>query len=471
MVKFFSVMGKHKHRRRNSPDYRTQYSSRYDVDNLGFGHVLVNRSCDRLSPVRAREDRHRHRDRQREDFSNHSTSRSRSRVRDRLGFHYRSPSPFHHSTRDPSPKLSEAQSLRESSTVGNHKTKFIVNLDNQSAQDMENRNVDSDESTGRDQEEDNSVANTIKKGWRVISEVLSEDRLISADARSDKVRNVPIPGRVEEQKKTSKPASKQLQDTFSNFSEALPNTLTNGLINSSSLECNAQWYRPDNPVWKPYSSKQQKFPLGLENPSNWSFNMTNTKMGDVENLTANLLNVSSYVNLLSESQGQIMRDKEVLSVKDIENLCDTQEAIAAATRDMLSINTALAVNCTLLRRDAVLENSKSRSLNLQERTKIEARVSSLDGRQLFGPEADKALKAQNENPAIAIKQTIKTLHNQSFRKSEQSKKKFANWSKSQLSHRGGYPKESRSKPFQSRGGQKSGSRSAPTSTVTSMSKQ
>ena len=355
------------------------------------------------------------------------------------------------------------------STVSRH---FHTDFQDESMRNDDDK--DHNDDFNEDNDSMNNLSNTIKKGWHIINEVLPENRLIVGNNSSDKIKSVPVPGRIDEDKKDSKPSSVQLKDTLDNFSEALPKAVTSGLLNTNSLECNAQWYRPVNPLWKPFTVKNQKLPLGLETPSHWNFGLSHTKMGDIENLTSNLLHVSSYIELLSETQGRIMNDNEVLSVRDIENLCDTQEALAAATRDMLNINAALAVNCTLIRRDAILEGDKSKGLNLVDRTKFEARTSSLSSSQLFGKEAENALKAQSENPALLLKQTIKTLHNQSFRKSNQDRsKRFSNWNKSRSTAKGrndGYTYQRDFSRSRGRGKQNSnGSRGGRSATVTASS--
>ena len=80
----------------------------------------------------------------------------------------------------------------------------------------------------------------------------------------------------------------------------------------------------------------------------------------------------------------------------------SQAALAVVVRDLLVTNVALAVNLTLLRRDAVLATRPA----LDQRTRDRVRLSAFLPDKLFGPQADEALEEQARNPTTVLRRPV-----------------------------------------------------------------
>lgn len=272
----------------------------------------------------------------------------------------------------------------------------------------------------------NPMSHAILAGWKVINDKLPNHRVVDSDVSSHSTRvSVPVHGR-NDTKMQKKPAAKQVEDTFASISESLK-VHNNDLLNMKSLDCNAQYYRPDNPLWRPYNKHNVGIlPVGFKTPKVFDTTLNKNKLGDFETITATLLNISSYMELLIETQGELMK-QEFLSDDDVNHLHAIQEALAIASRDMITVNTSLATNFTLLRRDCFLDSKK----NLDDRTTQLIRSSSVLPTQLFGPEADDALSTQNQDPTYIIKTVLKESTRNSYSNANKTNSgargQFRNW--------------------------------------------
>ena len=263
-----------------------------------------------------------------------------------------------------------------------------------------------------------NYADTLMEGWKIVSETVPSERIVAFSSDKAKV-SINVPGTSRPEKEMKKVVPTLVENAFAAVSDSLQSQSVD-LLNVKSLDCNAPCYRPDNPSWKPFSNKTMgNLPLGLKVPQQWDINLNHSKLTDLENLTASMLHVASYTDLLVESQGMIMNRDQITS-EDISSLMSIHESLAVAASDMVTLNCALATDFTLLRRDRVL---KERT-HLDIRTKHDIRNSAVIPDQLFGPEAENALKAQDQNPAQIIKHAVLELNKSNRRDKHSNPSKF-----------------------------------------------
>lgn len=215
-----------------------------------------------------------------------------------------------------------------------------------------------------------SAANKLSKGWNLITRKLDSGRLASC---SDRISNLNVPG-----KQDDKPSSRLLHASFDVISQSLPDLVkkAKGLLTATCIDSNPQHYRPSNPIWKPYSIKTQgSWSSGLKVPTKWEFDVNHSKLSSLEHITANILHVSAFIELISVCQSLISHP---LSAEGKEELICCTDALQVASKDLLILDAALASNLTLLRRDAVLECSV---LPAEEASKL--RLNKIVGDNLF----------------------------------------------------------------------------------------
>ena len=144
-------------------------------------------------------------------------------------------------------------------------------------------------------------ATRISDGWKIILAHLPSARLVTSAAREAKV-GVPIPGMSALPPSSQRPVPVLLRDTFESVSRTIANApLTNDLLSLKGVDCNIKGYRPDVPLWHAY--KPGSLPVGLNAPPQWKFALSSAKIYELESLTAGSLQVSSFIELLADTQG------------------------------------------------------------------------------------------------------------------------------------------------------------------------